>query len=284
MKKIISILMALLMLALVGCNKTPETNPSTTADSESTTEKFTHLSYDEYFSEVRSFEEPEFTNFIYWEEIDEDRSIFSGKYLKYYEYDYKDYEGYDEIQDDKLYITVINRDSEKNEIKLFTDYEVHNFNTTGYDDGAFQITEDGVYTVINRNEVALLDLDGKILKSFYKSTDAQIKALLVKDDLLWFLCGDTIYRVYMSEGKVDELYKGVDFDGFHKFLAPISNHEIEWLEINVTGESLYKSEIACYFDSKNEKYITKEYIPDSQPQEILYPVLEWWNTEDEHFK
>lgn len=238
-----------------------------------------------YFSQVRPFKEQNFTDYIYWTEYGQDKEILCGKYMKYYEYDYRDYEGYDSIQDDRLYVVSLNRDTGKGKITLFTDYEVHNYYDTGYNDGIFQITKDGVYTVINRNELVLLDSEGKIVKSFYKSSEGEIKALLVKDKLIWFICKDTIYRIFIPENVLDTLYKGVDFECFAKFLAPISNLEVEWLEVHPKdNERAFTWERACYYNSVGDSLVVKECIPDSQPQERIYPERRWWAEGDEHFK
>ena len=262
---------------------------SSTSSSEQTstgpaTENKHALSYAVYFSEKRAFKEPVSTAYFYSTDYGKDKELFIGKHIKNWEIDYKSYEGFDEVRDDRLYVLSVNKDTNKGKITLFSDYEVKSYRGDTFNEGIYDITKDGVCAIINGNEIVLLDNKGKIVKSFYKSSEGEIKSFLIKEELIWFVCGDAIFRLYIPTGNVDVICEKIGADRFLNFLQPVSNHEIEWLETFRTDRSPYLCERACFYDSMYDSFLTKEYIPDSQPQEVIYPERRWWSEGDAHFK
>lgn len=246
--------------------------------------------YNNYFSEVREFEETPTTLHNYSTDYESSELLYSGKqilngaYIKNWEITYKGLEGFDEVVDDRLYVVSEEKETNKQRIELFMDEEVHSFNLSDPNNGLFEITNGGVYTIINRNEIVLYNENAGELTHIYKSEDGEIKSLLVKKDLLWFLCGDKIYRVYLPSNNVDLICENVDFDNFHCFLEPISNFEIEWLEIHPKDSKRpFVWERAYYYNSTRGYVMIKDYVPDSQPQEIIYPERKWWLEGDAHF-
>ena len=247
--------------------------------------------YNDYFSEVRSFVDnpmitihPFSTAYDTHESIYAYKEILNGAYIKYNEIKYKNCEGFDGVVEDRLYVVSEEKETMKKKITLFLDEEVHSYNPSDPNNGVFEITDNGVYTIIDRNQIVLYNEKAGELTDIYKSEDGEIKSLIVKYDLLWFLCGDKIYRIYLPTKNVDLILEDVDFDNFYCFLKPISNYEIEWLEIHPKdSKRAFDWERACYYDSKNDDLITKDCVPDSEPQEIIYPYGKWWLEDEKNF-
>ncbi|MBO4339452.1 MAG: hypothetical protein J5877_06015 [Clostridia bacterium] len=224
------------------------------------------------------------TWFVYENKYGENE-IINGTNIKNQEDFYRNlgYEGLDEIQDDRLYIVnIVPTPGQIGKIKLLSDCEVHPYFSSGFD-GTCQVVDKKIYAVKNRDEIVVFNEKGEITMSLYKS-DGEIKALLVDNNFMWFLCSDKIYRLNLMTNEAEMIYEGVDFDEFLCFLRPITNHEIQWLEVFRTDKSKFECERACYYEVNEKHIITKEYIPDSQPQETLYPVWHWYAVEDPNFK
>jgi hypothetical protein len=223
------------------------------------------------------------TWFVYENNFDKNKEIINGTNIKAQEWSYSNfgYEGLDEIQDNRLYL--VPNPGEEGKIKLFSDCEVYAYNSSGFD-GTCQVVDNKVYTVINRNEIVVLNEKGEITDSLYKTDDGEIKAILVDGNQMWFVCGNKICRLSLNSKEAEEIYTDIKFDEFLCFLRPISNHEVQWLELFRTDKSQYECERACYFEANELYYLSKEYIPDSQPQELIYPEAHWWFEEDSHFK
>jgi len=162
---------------------------------------------------------------------------------------------------------------------------------------------EGIYTVLKDengkfNELALITNEGevtengRVLQSFIKIKDGEIRYAYPVGNIIWFLGGNTIYRLYTPTGQVDKIYDEVKVtttDDTHcfRFLYPISNYEIEWIEAIRDDEQKMYFEKAYYYRSYDNYLVEKEYSFATGVNDfgdLAIPERNWWREGDQNLK
>lgn len=189
------------------------------------TEASQNMSYEEYFSEKRSFQTVSpfkgtvRTDDITW--LNESREISIGE-------TFSDISVFSHLSgtlnNSKLYfVNYVDYTAEE-----FSEYEISQNNAWGE---TFNITNNGVYAVINKSELVFFNRTGELEKVLFKAKNGNIiKDFTVSEPLAWVFDGDSIYRIFIPDLTTDKLYSDIEEEDFCTFLSPISNFEISWRE------------------------------------------------------
>lgn len=275
MRKTITVFLLLMAIMLVACS-------SQYIDTTPTREEYSinlqkDLSYEEFFSTIRMFElknpvTREHNNGKYGVvterndvEIEPDATVFR---LISDEANPFSFDGV--FEENRLYfVNYKDRTIEG----FFSNYHICIENTSDF--LPFFCKENGVYAVIEKTQLALLDYEGELKKNIFITSKGYIKDFYVLDNLAWVFCGDTIYRIFLPTGTVDKMIDNIDFDAFRCFLYPISNYEIEWLEYLPQPTERPDMVRACYYNAFTKARLTKDETVDDS--DLSWPAFTgWW--------
>ena len=263
------LLLAVMLSACSSQHEIPTENNSSNLQEE--------LSYEEYFSLIRSFEMKspvarDYNNDNYGAvagradiEIESAATVFQliSNKENPFSIDVS-------FEENRLY--VVNYQDRKIE-SYFSNYRICIDNTSDF--LPFFCKDNGVYAVTDKVQLVLLNYEGKLQKSIFTAPKGEIKDFYVLDDLAWVFCGETIFRIYLPTGTADKILDSIENNAFLCFLYPISNYEIEWLEYLPQPKKRPDMVRACYYNALTETRLTKDEA--TEESESSWPVFTgWW--------